>query len=426
VSRSERVPASNQDILIVGGGIGGLTLALSLHATGLGTRVHVFDAVPELKPVGGGINLGPHAIKVLTELGLEDALLKVSKQPTDYAFFTRHGQLVYREPWGKAAGHKWHHISIHRAALHEVLTAALRERLGADRLHLDRRCVDIVQDDTSVSVTFESAGKEREQRTGAIVIGCDGVRSFVRQTLYPYEGPLKFHGINLWRGVTRHKPILTGASIIRVGAMHSTIIIYPIRDNVDTDGNQLVNWVAEVDGSAAVSADWNGQARLEDFYPVYQNWNFDWLDVAALIRSTDPILSYPMVDRDPLERWTFGRLTLLGDAAHPMFPRGGNGAAQSILDAQCLARFLAEAPGDLAAALPLYEVERRPATSKVVLQNRTAPPNIIVDTVEKMSGGKPFNRIEDVIAPEKLREIFENYQKVAGYHVDVVGKGQQK
>lgn len=413
---------ASKDIVIVGGGIGGLTLALSLHAVGLGDRVRVFDSVPELKPIGGGINLGPHAIKVLTELGLEEALLKVSKQPHDYAFFTRHGQLVYREPWGKAAGHDWHHVSIHRAELHRVLVAALEARIGADRLHLDRRCVELSQDATSVSATFLAADGAKDARKGAVLIGCDGVRSFVRQTLYPDEGPLRFHGINLWRGVTKHKPILTGSSIIRVGAMHSTIIVYPIRDDIDGEGNQLVNWVAEVDSSAAVPADWNGEARLSDFYSVYERWNFDWLDVAELIRNTHPILTYPMVDRDPLDRWTFGRISLLGDAAHPMFPRGGNGAAQSILDARCLAQRMSEHADDLAAALPPYEAERRPATSKVVLQNRTAPPNIIVDTVEKLSGDKPFERIEDVIAPEELRSLFANYQKVAGYHVDVVGK----
>jgi 5-methylphenazine-1-carboxylate 1-monooxygenase len=414
--------ASLDDIIIIGSGIGGLTLALALHARGLGPRVRIFEAAQEFKALGGGINLGPHAIEVFSRLGLEDALVAVSKQPYDYAFFTKHGQLVYREPWGKAAGHKWHHISIHRASLHEVLAKAVIDRMGPNAINLDRRCVEIAQDETSVFATFVAADGGREIRTGAVAIGCDGVHSIVRKTHYPDEGPPRFHGINLWRGVTPHKPILTGSSIIRIGAMHSTIIIYPIRDNIDADGNQLINWVAEVDSPAAVPIDWNGKARLQDFYPVYENWTFDWLDVASLIRNTDPILAYPMVDRDPLERWTFGRMTLLGDAAHPMFPRGGNGGAQAILDASCLALNLSQAPQAEPKALLDYEAERRPATTKVVLQNRSAPPNLIVDTVEKMSGGKPFSRIEDVIPTEKLKEIFESYQKVAGYHVDIVGK----
>lgn len=414
------------DIVIVGGGIGGLTLALSLHAVGLGDRVRVYETVPELKPVGGGINLGPHAIRVLSELGLEEALLRVSKLPTDYAFFTKHGQLVYREPWGKAAGHQWHHISIHRAELHNVLCAAVTDRMGPDALQLDRRCVGITQDENGVTATLTTfRGDPIGTRAGAVLIGCDGVKSMVRKTLFPDDGEPRFHGINLWRGVARHKPFLTGSSIARVGAMHATIIIYPIRDDVDDEGNQLVNWVAELDSNTPVMVDWNGPANLKDFLPVYENWKFDWMDVGALIKSTDPILTYPMVDRDPLDHWTTGRITLLGDAAHPMFPRGGNGGAQAILDARCLAEKLGEADGDDRAALLAYDAERVPATSRVVLQNREAPPNLIVDTVEKRSGGKPFRDINDIIAPEELKRIFEQYQKTAGYHLSVVGKQER-
>jgi 5-methylphenazine-1-carboxylate 1-monooxygenase len=411
------------DILIVGGGIGGLTLALSLAAAGFEKRVRVFDVVPEFKPVGGGINLGPHAIRVLSGLGLQQDLLAVSKQPSDYAFFTRLGQLVYREPWGRAAGHEWPHISIHRGELHRILSEALIARAGPESIRLGHKCVRVSQSGDRVSATFvRGDGSERVECSGSILIGCDGVHSLVRNTFYPDEGPPKFHGINLWRGVTRHKPFLTGNSIARVGAMRTTIIIYPIRDSIDEQGNQLVNWVAEVDSDKAAPVDWNGQARLEDFYPVYKNWVFDWIDVAALLRSTDPILSYPMVDRDPLNRWTFGRITLLGDAAHPMFPRGGNGAAQSILDAASFVRHLSQSPDDEVAALQNYEAERRPATTRVVLQNRTAPPNLIVDTVEKLTGGKRFENLDDFVTQEQLREIFESYQKTAGYHVDIVNR----
>lgn len=417
--------SSNDDILIVGGGIGGLTLALTLHAAGLGAQVRVFDVVSEFKPVGGGINLGPHAIKVLTELGLQDALIGVSKQPHDYAFFTKNGQLVYREPWGKTAGHQYPHISIHRAELHKVLAEAVIDRLGPQCLQMGKRCSGLAQDDNKVTATFvDMTSGEEETHSASVLIGCDGVRSLVRKTLLPNEGSPRFHGINLWRGVARAKPFLTGNSIARVGAMHTTIIIYPIRDNVDADGNQLINWVAEVDSKSAVEADWNGKARLEDFFSHYESWTFDWLNVAELIKGTDPILAYPMVDRDPLTRWTYGRVTLLGDAAHPMFPRGGNGGAQAILDAKAMAEHMAAAKGDLPKALLAYDAERVPATTKVVLQNRSAPPNLIVDTVEKITNGKRFDRIEDVIPAEKLREIFANYQKVAGYHVDVVGKAK--
>jgi 2-polyprenyl-6-methoxyphenol hydroxylase-like FAD-dependent oxidoreductase len=375
--------------IIIGGGIGGLTLALAAHAANAAARIRVFEAAPDIRPLGVGINLGPHAVKELSQLGLQDALAAVACQPQDYAFFTSHGQLVYREPWGLAAGHQWPHFSIHRADLHQVLLDAVRQRLGTQNFITGHRCI----------------------------------HSAVRAQFYPDEGPFTYRGINMWRGVTRQQPYLTGRSIARIGARHSTLIIYPIRDNIDAAGNQLVNWVAEIERDVAVPVDWNKPGRLEEFYPVYQDWTFDWLDVPAMMRAADAIFSYPMVDRDPLARWSFGRVTLLGDAAHPMYPQGGNGGAQAIIDAATLARLLAGEP-DVAAALKAYEAARLPPTSRIVLQNRSAPPNVIVDTVEQRTGGKRFARLDDVISQDELRTIFERYQKVAGYHVQQVGRAQ--
>jgi 5-methylphenazine-1-carboxylate 1-monooxygenase len=409
-------------VIIVGGGIGGLTLALNLHAVGIPCRV--FESAAEILPLGVGINLMPHAGRELTELGLKPALERVACQPTDYAFFTRNGQLVYREPWGYAAGHQYPHFSVHRAELHKVLLDAVIERLGRDVFATGHRCVRVDQDDTGATAHFVAPdGKSLPPQRGDVVIGCDGIHSVVRAQFYPDEGPPVFHGINMWRGVTRHKPYLTGTSIARVGATHSTMMIYPIRNNIDEAGNQLVNWVAEVETEESGPVDWSKPGRLEDFYPIYKDWSFDWLDVAAMIRDAEFILSYPMVDRDPVERWSFGRITLLGDAAHPMYPRGGNGGAQSILDASALARLL-KSETDPAAALKAYEAARLPPTAKIVQTNRTAPPNVIVDTVEKLTGGKPFNKLEDVISESELRAIFERYQRLAGYHVDIVGRAK--
>lgn len=410
------------DILIVGGGIGGLTLALNLHAVGLSCTV--CEAAPDILPLGVGINLMPHAGRILTELGLQEAVARVAMQPTDYAFFTRNGQLVYREPWGYAAGHKYPHFSVHRAELHRVLLDATIERLGAGCFVTGHRCMRIEQDEHGATALFVAAdGSPLPPRRADVIIACDGIHSAVRQQFYPDEGPPVFHGINLWRGVTRARPFLTGTSIARVGATHSTMMIYPIRDDIDGTGTQLINWVAEVETTTSGPVDWSKPGRLEDFYPIYQDWTFDWLDVAALIRNADFILSYPMVDRDPVERWTFGRVTLLGDAAHPMYPRGGNGGAQAMLDTVALARCLKGEP-DVTAALRAYEAERRPATTRVVEMNRTAPPNVIVDTVEKLTGGKRFDRLEDVIGEGELKAIFERYQRVAGYHVDQVGRSK--
>jgi 2-polyprenyl-6-methoxyphenol hydroxylase-like FAD-dependent oxidoreductase len=412
------------DVILIGGGIAGLTLALAIHKAGAARRIRVFEAAPEIHPLGVGINLGAHAVKELSALGLQDKLCALGCQPQDYAFFTQHGQFVYREPWGMAAGHQWPHLSIHRAELHKVLMGAAKTRIGTENFITGHRCVGVEQDDKRATARFVGPdGKALGPQSGDIVVACDGIHSAVRAQFYPQEGPLVFRGINLWRGVTRMQPFLTGRSIARVGARHRTLIIYPIRNNIDAAGNQLVNWVGEIEGDTAAPIDWSKPGRPDDYYPPYKDWSFDWLDVAAMVRNAEVVLSYPMVDRDPLPRWTFGRMTLAGDAAHPMYPQGGNGGAQAILDAAALARLLKSEAGPVA-ALKAYEAERLPVTTKIVLQNRTAPPNVIVDMVEQRTGGKRFDKLEDIITQDEMRAVFENYQKTAGYHVNQVSTTQ--
>ncbi|MGO8919953.1 MAG: flavin-dependent oxidoreductase [Stellaceae bacterium] len=400
------------DVLIVGGGIGGLTLGLMLTRAGIACRI--YEAAPEIKPLGVGINLLPHAMKELAALGLEERLAGLGVRTAEAAFFNRFGQLIYQEPLGRAAGYDWPQISIHRADLHRVLKDAFTAEAGADRLLLGWQCI---RADENGSVHFRRAGtgEDLPPQRGASVIGADGIHSTIRKQLYPDEGEPIYSGVNMWRGVTRWQPILGGATMIRCGWFtHAKLVLYPIRNAIDGEGRQLVNWVAEIETPKYERWNWARAGRLEDFLTPMQDWHFDWLDVPEFLRRADVALEYPMVDKDPLPRWSFGRITLLGDAAHPMYPRGSNGAGQAILDARALASCLAAA-ADPVAALAAYEERRLEATATVVHTNRTTPPDWILGEVHKRTGDKPFTSIDAVISREELVAITDAYKRVAGY-----------
>ena len=402
--------APRTDVLIVGGGVGGLALALSLHQAGISCRV--FEAVPAILPLGVGINLLPHAMRELSELGLQDALAARAIETRELAFYSRHGQFIYKEPRGRFAGYDWPQLSIHRADLHDVLLTAARQRLGDDAVQLGHRCIQVDQDANGVTLHFDKA----QPQSGKLVVGCDGIHSALRRQLVPGEGPPKYSGVNLWRGAVRWPAFLGGDTMVSTGWMTvGKTVIYPVRPGTpETGGLPLINWVAEIERPDAVRQDWTGRGRLADMMPAFAGLKFDWLDITAMIESTEEILEYPMVDRDPLPRWNLGRLTLLGDAAHPMYPRGSNGAGQAIIDARFLAGQIRKL-GATEAALAAYETVRNPATAKVVLTNRTDPPDAILREVWKRSGGKRFERIEDVISAAELQEMSDRYKKVAGF-----------
>jgi 2-polyprenyl-6-methoxyphenol hydroxylase-like FAD-dependent oxidoreductase len=402
------------DALIVGGGIGGLTLALSLHALGVDCRV--YEAAPEFKPVGVGINLLPHATKELAALGLEDALAHVGVTTEDANFFNRFGQLIYREPLGRRAGFAFPQFSLHRADLHQVLLEACRRRIGAERIFMGWRCTGFEQDRDAATARFSNAttGESFAPQRATVLIGCDGINSAIRKQLYPLEGPPIYSGVNMWRGVTPWPPFLSGASMTRVGWLATgKLVIYPIRNNIDSQGRQLVNWTAEYATPQYRSRDWNRIGAIEDFIGHFADWHFDWLDASAFLRASDVVLEFPMVDQDPLPRWSFERVTLLGDAAHPMYPRGSNGGVQAIIDARTLADSLAR-HSDPVIALKAYEGRRLEPTARIVRMNRSSPPDAILREVYLRTGDKPFARIEDVISENELRELSDGYKRVSG------------
>ena len=396
------------EIAVVGGGIAGLGFALALHQRGIACRV--YEAVKQVREIGVGITLLPHAMRELTALGLQEKLRAVAIENQESVFFNRHGQRIYSEPRGRHAGYEYPELGIHRGKLHRVLLDAAVERVGADRVVMDRQCVGVDQDDSGVTLRFREVAPVRAD----IAIACDGVNSTVRRRFYPDER-VAFTGINTWRGVTRRKAILTGRSYIRIGSIETgKIVIYPIVDDVDGAGNQLINWTTEIRMPGEPMNDWNKPGRAEDFLPVYASWRFDWLDVPELIRGAETIFEYPMVDKDPVAQWTFARVTFMGDAAHPMYPRGSQGAAQALIDARTLADELAKG-GDPRAALQAYEKARLEATAKIVRTNREHPPDYIIMKVDELTGGKPFANIDDVISQDELRALSDNYKRIAGF-----------
>ena len=407
------------EVIIVGAGVGGLTLGLALHAAGVPCRI--FELAAEIRPVGVGINLLPHATRELAALGLQPALAKAAIETSDATFFNRFGQLIYQEPLGRAAGYQQPQFSIHRGDLQMILLEAFCARAGGNRLHTSHHCIGVEQDETGVAATFSdgSDGAGRSTARGRVAIACDGINSAVRKQFFPDEGEPRYSGVNMWRGVTRWKPMLSGASMVRAGWLsHGKMVIYPIR-HAGADGLQLINWVAEIETPVYRKRDWNRPGSIDDFLPAFADWKFDWLDVPAFIRAADSVLEFPMVDQDPLPRWSFGRVTLLGDAAHPMVPRGSNGAGQAILDARALTSALT-GNADPVAALASYEQQRLEATTRIVLTNRTNPPDAILREVFQRTKDRPFAAIDDVISRDELVALSEGYKRIAGYSKDAL------
>ncbi|MDW5595033.1 flavin-dependent oxidoreductase [Conexibacter stalactiti] len=404
-------PEQQREAVIVGGGIAGLTLALCLHERGV--RCQVYESAPELRPLGVGISLLPHGTQVLAGLGLLGEVQRRAVAFRESCFFNRFGQLIHRDP----APEDWRQFLIHRGDLHELLVDAVRQRLGAEALVLGHTCTGVEQDADGATAQFADtvSGAALPERRADAVIGCDGIHSRVRRAFYPDEGEPVFSGVNMWRGVTRRQPFLSGGSHCRVGTVDpGKMVVYPIRDDVDEAGNQLVNWVAEIRDPHRGEVDWSAPGRIADFIEPFASWRFEWLDVAQLIEDADVVYEYPMSDRDPVDRWAFERVALAGDAAHPMIPRGSNGAMQAIVDARVLADALAGGT-PITDALRAYEDERLERVNAIVLRNRTQPPDFLIEEVARLTGDRPFERLEDVIGADEMQELLDGYKRVAGY-----------
>ena len=402
-------------VIIVGAGIGGLSLALCLEREGIECRI--FEAAAELAPLGVGINLLPHAMRTLTELGLQELLLAAGVETREVNFYNRFGQFIYSDARGRFADYPWPQISLHRGELQRLLAEAVVERLGEQALVTGCRFARFEQDDSGVRASFARSDNLSEEVVAApLLIGCDGIRSAVRRQLHPAGDPLIYSGITMWRGVTRWPSFLSGATMVYAGWLKTgKVIVYPVTKPRPDDGLQLVNWLCEFYVPPRdPGGDWSQAGKLEDFLWACQEMRFDWLDVPAMVKAADYIYEYPMVDRDPLPFWTRGRVTLLGDAAHPMYPRGSNGAGQAIVDARALANSL-KANRDWCSALQIYESERRPATSRVVRANRTIPPDAILREVFERTGDRPFASIGSVISPAELDALAQSYKEVAGF-----------
>ncbi|OZB19709.1 MAG: flavin-dependent oxidoreductase [Rhodobacterales bacterium 34-62-10] len=403
-------------VLIAGAGIAGLAMGLTLHQLGIPFRM--YERVGEMRPLGVGINIQPNAVRELYDLGLQPHLDAIGVRTRQYGFYTKTGLEIWAEPRGQFAGYTWPQYSIHRGKLQMLLLDELRKRAGAE-------CVV-----TGAGVAGYATGPDHAtlhlndgtRATGTLAIAADGIRSAIRAQMVPDEGEPIWNGAIMWRGVSPGVPFLGGAAMILAGHDTQRFVSYPISATDPDTGLADMNWIAELrvdPGRAMAKGDWNKPADPADFLPAFEGWDFGWINCPAMIRAaTGPIYEYPMVDREPMDRWTDGRVTLIGDAAHATYPVGSNGASQSIIDARKLGAAL-RAHGVTPAALDAYEAEMRPRAEGILRANRGAGPDAVMQMVEDRCGGT-FTHIDDVIPRADLAAHAEKYKRLSGFSIEVL------
>lgn len=407
-------------VLIAGGGIGGMATALTLHQ--IGVPCVVLEAVPELQPLGVGINLQPNAVRELFDMGFDAASLDdIGIATREWALVGRNGRDIYSEPRGLLAGYRWPQYSVHRGRLQMLLYRAVQQRLGANAVRLGQRVAGYRQDGQGVTALVESRDGTRHEVQGRLLIAADGLHSAVRAQMHPRQPPIHWGGAIMWRGTTPGRPIRTGASFVGLGSLRHRVVLYPISPPDAATGLATINWIAEitVDNSQGwTQGDWNRRVKVDDFIHHFDGWNYGWLDVPAMLRGAAEVFEYPMIDRDPVPTWVDGRVALLGDAAHVMYPTGSNGATQAIVDARVLgAQLLAQGVGP--AALRAYDEQLCGPISAVVLRNRGAGPFGLLGLVEDRCGGV-FDDIEQVMPAAEREAFMAGYKAAAGFAIEAL------
>lgn len=410
------------DIAIVGAGIGGLATALALHAAGL-DKVTIYESVSELRPLGVGINLLPHAVRELTELGVRDRVAEIAVATSALNYYNRFGQQIWSEPRGFAAGYQWPQYSVHRGQLQLLLRDIVLDRLGAGAIRTGHTVRETREENGSTIMCITEPDGSARWIAADVVVGADGIHSALRRQQYPDEGKPIWNGLILWRGTARTTSYLDGHTMIMAGDELQKFVAYPLTEP-DTAGLQTINFIAEhrSDGTDPGSTSWNRRVSHDTVLERFADWDFGWLNVPNVVAAAEDIFEYPMVDRDPLPRWTFGRHTLMGDAAHPMYPIGSNGASQAIIDARVLARELGTmgtSAGTVELALDAYETERRPTTTQLTLSNRSMGPEFVMRLArERAPDG--FDDIEQVIPYAEREGIAAAYKATAGFSPDAL------
>ena len=410
--------ANRPPVIVAGGGIGGLSVALTLHQ--IGVPCIVLETVAKPKPLGVGINLQPNAVRELYELGIgPDRLDTIGVQAKEWALVGLNGNDVYSEPRGLLAGYQWPQYAVHRGRLQMLLLETAIARLGVDAVYTGSRVTGFRQEADGVTALVQSRDGHRMEIPGQLLIGADGLHSAIRAQMYPDQPPIRWGGAIMWRGMTPGVPIRTGASFVGLGTHRHRVVFYPISPADPGTGLATINWIAEitVDNSGGWrDGDWNKEVEIDSFIHHFANWTYDWLDVPSMLRGAKEVFEYPMIDRDPLPTWVAGRVALLGDAAHVMYPTGSNGASQAIVDARVLGAAMLE-HGATAEALRAYDEQLCAAVSAVVLRNRGAGPFGLLNLLDERCAGV-FDDIEDVIPAAEREAFMSRYRSAAGFAME--------